>query len=111
MAIFNSYVSLPEGIQMVHSAIRSVTFDSKNVSLMAKDHWLVLDILLFHENIPLLVGILYQLLLSLYSGIYIYIYCLVLWNMAFIFHNTSIWVVILPIDELICFKVVKTTKQ
>ena len=29
MAIFNSYVSLPEGIQMVHSAIRSVTFDSK----------------------------------------------------------------------------------
>ena len=42
---------------------------------------------------------------------YIYIYCLVLWNMAFIFHNTSIWVVILPIDELICFKVVKTTKQ
>jgi hypothetical protein len=30
--------------------------------------------------------------------------------MAFIFHNT-IWDVILPIDELIFFKMVKTTNQ
>jgi hypothetical protein len=34
---------------------------------------------------------------------YIYIW-LVVWNIAFIFHN--IWVVILPIDELIFFKMV-----
>ena len=38
-------------------------------------------------------------------------YCiwLVVWNMNFIFH--SIWDVILPIDELIFFKMVKTTNQ
>ena len=34
---------------------------------------------------------------------------LVVWNMAFIFHH--IWDVILPIDELIFFKMVKTTNQ
>ena len=38
-------------------------------------------------------------------SIYVYIYIwLVVWNIAFIFHN--IWVVILPIDELIFFKMV-----
>ena len=49
--------------------------------------------------------------------IYIYIYqlvginiiWLVVWNMAFIFH--FIWDVILPIDELIFFKMVETTNQ
>ena len=36
-------------------------------------------------------------------------YWLVVSNMAFIFHN--IWVVILPIDELILFRGVETTNQ
>jgi hypothetical protein len=34
---------------------------------------------------------------------------LVVWNLNFIFHNA--WDVILPIDELIFFKMVKTTNQ
>ena len=33
---------------------------------------------------------------------------LVVWNMAFIFHT---WDVILPIDEVIFFKIVKATNQ
>jgi len=37
------------------------------------------------------------------------IYWLVVWNMNFIFHN--ILGIILPIDELIFFKMVKTTNQ
>ena len=38
---------------------------------------------------------------------YIYITGLVIWNMFLFFHN--IWEVILHIDELIFFKMVKTT--
>ena len=37
------------------------------------------------------------------------LFWLVVSNMTFIFHN--IWDVILPIDELIVFKMVKTTNQ
>ena len=37
------------------------------------------------------------------------IHWLVVWNMNFIFHH--IWDVILPIDELIFFKMVETTNQ
>ena len=63
------------------------------------------------------VSIHFMLLTVLYLYIYIYIYqlvginiiWLVVWNMAFIFH--FIWDVILPIDELIYFKMVETTNQ
>ena len=43
------------------------------------------------------------------SYIYLQMGWLVVWNMNFIFHN--IWDVILPIDELIFFKMVETTNQ
>jgi len=42
--------------------------------------------------------------LSDFSGLFLITNWLVVWNMNFIFHN--IWDVILPIDELIFFKMV-----
>ena len=62
----------------------------------------------FFKESGLVAGIKSQLPLYLWNGFW-----LVVSNMTFIFHNSygMYWDVILPIDELIFFKMVKTTSQ